>query len=437
LHTNPTAKNLFKGNLYLILLVLLFSSTWVYSHSNIGLEDQLNQAFDSGMYQEDGFISNPLLDLPSIWDRIPNGIYLAYRYLVFFIFPYPLLHDYGYAVVPVVQWTAPIVWLSLGIILGIAFLGYKFYRKSRGFLIGYLLFLAGISVFLHVVIPGPDHFAERFLFLPSVGLSIALVFALSLLLSKKAFGYVLCAVLLIFTSLTYHRNQDWASTFILLDSDIEKLQNCSRANFNYANELEFLSYKNPNPNQSNSMKLTALKHYSKSWKISKRSYKAIIAQGRLYMELGNYPKGLQSFKEAVKEYPQLIEPHLMLSKSYISVNQFDSSLVVLKKAEQTGMQIPDIYYLKGISYLKKNQLDSAIMSLYRCQNLKSENIEHYLLPAEMLITNGSYIKSLFVESKRDPLTEASKLLEDAQRIDPQNGKLKYLIEMLKNKSKSQ
>jgi tetratricopeptide (TPR) repeat protein len=119
--------------------------------------------------------------------------------------------------------------LYIGLNLGLVFAALVQVRRRR------YAFAAGLAFFYLAMLPasriisfGGDshpHFAERYAYVPSIGLAILLAFALRALLqrlSPRAVARIALPVLLVLTALTWARNTDWRSEASLFGIDYKR-----------------------------------------------------------------------------------------------------------------------------------------------------------------------------------------------------------------------
>lgn len=161
-------------------------------------------------------------------------------FLFFFrvlIYPNPLRYDYSYNYLPAVNWDSPLAWLGLLAFGLFIWLGIKQIQKrsSLGFAIGFFL-VTLIPALAFVSLRG-GIFAERFLFAPSLGFSIAVVWILEKVTrtsfskpfrmnidSVKSVMIIFPLILIIavlYSYKTVNRNKGWKDGFTLYSTDIK------------------------------------------------------------------------------------------------------------------------------------------------------------------------------------------------------------------------
>ncbi|MBK7764325.1 MAG: hypothetical protein IPI46_13430 [Bacteroidetes bacterium] len=185
-------------------------------------------------------------------------------YLKTFLYPHPLSCDYSYSTL------IPVGFADVGFLISflilIALFVYAVYtmlpigkkeKEKSPLSFGILWFFITMSITSNVFFLIGTSFGERLLFVPSLGLTIVLVFALARFFYKQddaenlvsAFkkapimlGIVLMTTLL-FSFKTYDRNKDWKSDFKLFAADVEKYPNSTHLLFYMGNHLSGAEFK--------------------------------------------------------------------------------------------------------------------------------------------------------------------------------------------------
>lgn len=136
------------------------------------------------------------------------------------LWPHPLLLYHGKPETHL--WTALALQLTL---FGIAISGYMY--KRPGLIIGLAFFYIAILPSSGVV--GPLEYAndlgERFLYLPTVGLTIALAFGLRAVVQRFSLRLAMTTIVIftaLLTPITWARNAEWATDLLLFEAEYRK-----------------------------------------------------------------------------------------------------------------------------------------------------------------------------------------------------------------------
>lgn len=364
------------------VLLLLAVRSFVYSDAFFESEDFTN--YRKGIFLQEGFVGNPLLGIDDMLTRAANIFYLAFLYLVKFIIPYPLIHDYSYNQLPLIDWSHTMAWVSMIALLTLLFIGLRGLWKRTMYGFGIMLFFAGISIYLHVVQLAPDLFAERFMFVPSLGISMALVVGVFQIkrLRPSHRNMTFGMICLVFFTMSWKRNYAWKDNETLFRTDLPKLENCVRSNYNFALLLHDEYYRAPE-NEKIRLKKDIIKHYERAFALSDRMFNIYMDLGGAYMEFGFSDKGKEVFEKAMVRYPKLSIPYVQMAKYYMSFNDFARAVPYLEKAKELGEANSDFYYLLGICLFNTDREEEAIDIVVAGEKLGVSTSAYYSLMARM------------------------------------------------------
>jgi tetratricopeptide (TPR) repeat protein len=208
------------------------------------------------------FTENPLVSA-GFWTARLTAVKVIGKYLWLFLWPARLSADYTYNTVELFGWR---MWnwedakalIALAICLMAALLAVllavRWRRTGRPLLFFLVFFFVALSPASNVFILGGSTMAERFLYLPSVGLAGCVVAAVRALgrrrlLTRPAAARVawaaLALVCLAFTARTYARNFDWQDERSIWASTVAVCPGSVRAHYNLGLALERIPYRLP------------------------------------------------------------------------------------------------------------------------------------------------------------------------------------------------
>lgn len=171
---------------------------------------------------------NPLFGA-ALGIRLMTAVNVAFRYLMLVIFPRHLSIDYGYDVVPLVPSVlAPAFLLSFLIVLGFAAALFFLAWKRPVCLFGAISLSGAYLLISHLFFPAPIIMAERFLYLPMIGLSSLLASVLVMIAEifapssrRKVVSIFLITLLMLpLTVRSIYRIADWRNDLTLFGSAI-------------------------------------------------------------------------------------------------------------------------------------------------------------------------------------------------------------------------
>ena len=381
------------------LAVLLTIRMFVYS--DLFFQNEDFELYTKGIFLQDGFVGNPLFGVDSnFFLKYWNIIFLNGLYLVKFLVPYPLVHDYGYNYLEVVGLIDLKAWLAVFVLITMFGFLYKGLRDRTIYGFGLAFYFITASIYLHLGGLAPDMFAERFMFVPLLGLSLVLVDAL-VRISKgnKGIKMVVGAVLLIISSsffaVSWNRNKAWKNNRTLLETDLPLLHNGARANYNYALLLHGLYYQLPEAEQA-TMPDSILKYYERVMEITDRLYPAYLDLGGAYMEFEKFGEAREVFQKAINRYPQISASYVQMGKYYMTFKEYEKATPYFENAIEKGSQGSDYYYYLAICQFNSKNYQQAIKVLYDGEQVGASSAAYYRLMVNLHLRLGENEKGLKV-----------------------------------------
>ncbi len=361
----------------------------------------------------------------------------ALRYLGLVLLPISQTVDYSYNVIPpstgmLSPWTTlPAVLLAGGLVLGGVTLLVARGRRASGWraLAGLLalgvLWFSGTLVPVLQFVPIAERFAERFAYLPGIGLLLLGAGLLQQLWSReRLFGWaVLIAVSVVCLVAAVRRNEDWKSPLRLWTAAVEVGPGCARAHFGRAHALKAAG----RPGEAAEEYTRALDIFRERPEISLHHgyiLQALTLRGALYGQLGR--EAPEFLEHAVRDYREVLASKdtdgrpIAGSPRHTAV-QFDLAQFLLLAGKRPAAaleyeRVIDIgtphslvgaahYYLGKIA-LGENQLEKARGDFQLAYDVLPDHApEKYRLAAELA--------DLHLDTK--DLDAAARLVDDALR----------------------
>src|SRR5262245_1944432 len=238
---------------------------------------------------------------------IPTALMIIFRYLRLFLYPHPLIHLYGYDQIPLNRWGDLSTWLVLLGLLCLGLIIIKTWRRKSLLVFGVLFFALTYSVYSNLFFYAPDTMADRYLFIPSIGLAILLVGGLFWLggldpqqpvvkTTRAKAVVVLFALFLggLFVR-TYVGNRDWHDDYSLIFRRIEYMENNAAAQAIYGSMLERQIEAQTTPELKQQKRVAAMKAYTRAVEIYPDFYWAWISMGKLFAQQQIYDKAELAF----------------------------------------------------------------------------------------------------------------------------------------------
>lgn len=237
--------------------------------------------------------------------RIATIIYIGGQHLRLMFLPFPLTHDYYPFHIALKSFSSSGVWLSLIGILSMLGLGVWGFVTRHIAAFGVLFFLITASLTANIIFPVGVFFAERFLFLPSLGLIFSVTWILAPVFKKykKVSVGLLMLLTTLLSFLTIQRNQAWKDNETLMTTDIKvsgqsaKLRNAlgifnldkALVQSDFMDQKKFLDI--------------ALPNFDKAIALHPTYYDALLARGACHYYLGNFESSVADYRMSAFFYP--------------------------------------------------------------------------------------------------------------------------------------
>ena len=229
------------------------------------------------------------------------------------VIPYPLTHDYYPFHIQLQSFSNTFVLFSLLIMLSmIAYATWSMLRKKKaGF--GIIFFLVPISITSNLFFPIGAFLAERFLYLPSLGLLMAFVFWGSSLAGKKNSGsvnYLIASILIVFSFMTVMRNSAWKDNATLIRTDIEFSPNSAKGQNDLGTIFLEEALKTQDSIQQKVLFLEAYPHLLRALELHPTYFDAYLATGACAYYLEQYDQSVSTYRRAITLYPDQEKPKI-------------------------------------------------------------------------------------------------------------------------------
>ncbi|MCX6226061.1 MAG: tetratricopeptide repeat protein [Bacteroidia bacterium] len=303
--------------------------------------------------------------LPFI-QRIFVGTYSFCVYLIKSVLPYQLS-----AIYPNPVKLSVLFYVSALPVIVLALLIYKSGKYRKELIFGSLFFLLNVMFMLQIVGAGQAFLADRFTYIPYIGLFFLIAWALNFLYLSKWKTYVIITgviYLAVLGTVTWSRTQVWKNTETLFSDVVKKYPNVSMAFNNMG-----LYYRDNNQNEK------AIAAYGKAIEINPQGFLSYSNRGEAYFDRGEADKALEDMNMAIKLKPDYGKALSNRGAIWGSKKEFDLALRDLDKAialdaknQKAYSNRSLVYYslgnyekasLDATSYLKINPDDAAVSNL--------------------------------------------------------------------------
>lgn len=358
--------------------------------------------------------------------RLFIGSYSLGVYLVKFIFPYEMSPLYPYpGKLPTIVYFGPLAVVAVAAITWIA------WRKDwRALVFGVLFFVFNVMFVLQVVGAGQGFLADRFTYMPYLGLMFLAAWAAQALLqarpsSARVLSIAFGVYMLLFSWMTWRQNEVWQDsdtlwTHVLKYYDRTPLPFRNRANFRrdqgrteeaLADYNAALAIKPDAALYNSRAKLyfnlqkyaEAMENYNLAIALDSTKGEMFINRGAVFALTGRLDLALEDFNKGLRIDPEHANGYKNRSLVFQSYGQWDNAIADIDKYLSFHPEDADLWYERGRLKNIQNRADDALPDLDRAIRLNNRQ--------------GLYVyekmKSLLILGRND---EARQLLPTVQQM---------------------
>jgi tetratricopeptide (TPR) repeat protein len=262
------------------------------------------------------FTDNPLVGA-GFWTARITAVKVIGKFLWLFLWPAHLSADYSYNAVPRFGWFSG-GWedvkavLALAVLLSAVFLLVRYRRTAKPLVFFLFVFFIALAPSSNLVVLVGSIMAERFMYLPSLGLAGCLVLAIRALAMRLptgqrwAIGSATVAIWLAsaaFAGRTYARNFDWQDDLSLWTSAVSACPASVRARLNLGGALAEIPGREPE----------AVAEYQAALRIDPNDARAHYDLGNAALHApGRLEEAIAEYQAALRAEPDLAEAHYNL-----------------------------------------------------------------------------------------------------------------------------
>jgi Flp pilus assembly protein TadD len=333
--------------------------------------------------------------LPTVTNIIPRWDYFLTQfrvertYLRLLFFPVNQCLDYDYRLSS--GWGDPDTWAAFSLLFSIFILAIVLFKKNRLLTFGILWFFMTLSV-ESSLIPLSDVIYEHRLYLPMFGFAIFLTSLLWMVSkSSKLFAAISLAIAVLFSGMTYVRNEVWKNPFTLWKDAAKKSPRKWRTYCSLgiacANELKDAK--------------TALLYFNKALEAGSYTSVLLSNMATAYSHLGN-SKASSYYQEQALAFAASETTYARNTLDYNQAvflrheKKTPEAIDALKKAIEINPQDHFFYAQLGGLYREAGQEDAAIVSFRKAIKLAPLSQESYNALALLYDKRGDKEKALAV-----------------------------------------
>ncbi len=328
-------------------------------------------------------VNNSLMAAKTASDMYATNFTFMGRYLQLLFIPYPLNWDYSFNTFPIVSWMNPKAFGALLIYL--AMIGYAAVRvwKKDVYAFCIIFYLSTLVLTSNLIVKILATFAERFLFLPSIGFCIALVFLLCRLFSvdmksskleiPKYFSYLFVAVFIMYAGITLSRIPDWKDNTSLFLSGVDTQPESARAHFAVASEFRVKGENEGNPVVREQHLNHALTEYDKGLKIYDKDPEIYFNLGITYAAMGQKAKAIEAYNKTLELRPSFGGARNNLGVYYFNDKNYDKAIDYFQGILKYDSLYADAWSNTGACFENTGRHKEALQAFEKAAKLNKDN----------------------------------------------------------------
>ncbi|MBA4366423.1 MAG: hypothetical protein C0403_02160 [Desulfobacterium sp.] len=305
-------------------------------------------SFSAFFFQEKGGVL-PSLELIPLYLRIENVLVSYTGYLWKMLWPFGLCAIYPYPN-DIPNWQ---VIISFTILSSISLISIRTIKKAPWFTFGWFWYLGILVPVIGIVVIGPHAMADRYTYIPLIGIFIIISWGLPELITQLKFrtaylGISVCLLSLILMLIAWIQVGYWRTSYTLFQHALEVTQKNPLAHDGMANALAKYGHVDE-----------SIKHYEKSIMLYPHSAEVHSNLGVALFKTGKTKEAIQHYKTAIQLKPDFVRAWNNLGNAHKKNGQFDEATVCFAKAIKLEPNSAVINYNFGSLLLEKNKLKEA------------------------------------------------------------------------------
>ena len=317
--------------------------------------------------------------------RLFNALVSYAKYLVLTFWPNNLAIYYPYTTTGIP--TGQIIgaaFLLIGITVFCLFQG-----KIRPYLIvGWLWFLGTLVPVIGLVQVGGQTMADRYFYIPSIGLFIALVFGLADVVKTRKLPPSLSAaiagvVLLVLATLTHAQIHRWSDSFTLFEHTLA----VTPPNAPIENSLGYALRRSGRYDEGAA-------HFEKALQIKPDDYLSLLNVGVTRFHLGRLSEAVEYSRAAIRLQPNAPKGHNLLGMALAGQNRNEAALDELRRAAELAPEDADIRNDLGTALVRLGRMPAAIDQLNEALRLNPNSAPAHANLGLALLASGKPRESI-------------------------------------------
>ncbi len=309
-------------------------------------------------------------DFP-FWLRLENAPVAIVKYLaktfcpmnMAVLYPYPA----SFSIAQVAGAIVSVVVITIAV--------FRFRRRFPFLPVGWLWFLGSLVPVIGLIQAGEQSMADRFVYLPSIGLIVAVTWLVSALVPRTVQIGLAVVTIVACVVITEHQLPFWKTRYALFEHTTAVTENNYVAHYNMGDLL--LAKGNPQE---------ALAHYREAIRIKPSRPEPRNNYAKALAQVGRGDDSIQQFLELIRDHPKYAKAYSNLGAVLVMLNKPDEAELSLKRAVKLDPSDPDSQMNYANLLYQKEKAEEALEHYGAAILLKPKDATPHYWSARLLTT---------------------------------------------------
>jgi protein O-mannosyl-transferase len=329
-------------------------------------------------------------------DRITNSIISYLVYIGKMIWPNQLsvLYPHPVSTIPV---SRVVIYGTILVLMTIFFVCYC--RRYKYLLVGWLWYLGTLVPVIGIVQVGSQARADRYTYVPLIGLFLIIAFGVTELMREKRFRRIILCVLAgvslsACTVVTSQQLKYWKDSLVLFEHALNVIEGNYLANNNYANVLNNMGRREE-----------AATHLADAIKFVPNSPEIHCNYGNVLREMGRLDEAIVQYRIAVALKPDFAIAHYNLGLALALEGKYDEAIEHYKVYLGPDVDMAKVHQDVATQLSKEGKVGDAVSQFQKALIIKPDSAEVLSNFGHALAQNGKqeeaieyYNKALAIDS---------------------------------------
>ncbi|MBM4104026.1 MAG: tetratricopeptide repeat protein [Planctomycetes bacterium] len=274
------------------------------------------------------------------------------------------------------------------LVFGISVLVICLRRTQRYLLVGWFWFVGTLIPVTGIIQSGAQAYADRYTYIPYIGLFIMAAWGLPELCSKwpyrkAALGITAALVLTALGLAAYRQTGYWNNSIVLFSHTNEVTKNNFIANNNLGAAYSHLCRWQE-----------AVEAFKQAIQFKSDFAEAYYNLGVAYSNLGRWQEAMEACRQAIQFRAEYAEAHNNLGNAYANFGRWQETIEAYSHAIQIKPDFAEAYYNLGNTYVNLGRYQEAIEAYRQAIRLKPDYAKAHYDLANALLSEGNFSEAI-------------------------------------------